>query len=211
MTKKLCIDCGLYPKRPPYHRCVWCWLLKQPIEIQVQNATRRLIKAQSVDGHVYRARVPEGEWPEGRRWCSGCQWMIPLHYCRGSRCRACDSKAKHASHVATTYQDMDEKTYQELFAWQGGRCYICARRSLSRRLAVDHDHATGEVRGLLCPDNEWGCNKAILGKITGLAMAERIPLYLRYPPLQQMRAGEPPPQLGYRESSPIVDDEPAPF
>jgi hypothetical protein len=47
---------------------------------------------------------------------------------------------------------------------QKGLCAICFRPSQNGRLHVDHDHQTGEVRGLLC----WTCNVAIG------AMAENI-------------------------------------
>ena len=46
--------------------------------------------------------------------------------------------------------------YDRLFTKQGGRCAICGKRSLKRRLAKDHDHTiereTGAyvIRGLLC-------------------------------------------------------------
>jgi len=45
--------------------------------------------------------------------------------------------------------------YDEMNRIQGGRCAICNKvpagtSHISRRLAVDHDHATGTVRGLLC-------------------------------------------------------------
>jgi Recombination endonuclease VII len=72
--------------------------------------------------------------------------------------------------------------YRALFIAQGGRCYICQRKTHSKRLAVDHDHVTGAVRGLLCADNERGCNHAILGNIRDLAMAKRIVAYLEDPP-----------------------------
>ena len=44
-----------------------------------------------------------------------------------------------------------------MFAKQDGRCAICCREQDSKRLAVDHDHHTGQVRGLLCSD----CNRGI--------------------------------------------------
>lgn len=39
--------------------------------------------------------------------------------------------------------------YDRLGDAQGGVCAICLKRP-KQRLAVDHDHATGKIRGLLC-------------------------------------------------------------
>lgn len=49
--------------------------------------------------------------------------------------------------------------YEEMFADQGGCCKICNQPEtvVNRQLAVDHCHATGKIRGLLCSK----CNKAI--------------------------------------------------
>lgn len=48
--------------------------------------------------------------------------------------------------------------YEALFAKQGGKCAICAGRpSAGKSLHVDHDHATGDIRGLLCSS----CNTGI--------------------------------------------------
>lgn len=50
-----------------------------------------------------------------------------------------------------------------MIALQGNKCAICGseetdkRRGKLRALAVDHDHETGKVRGLLC----GACNKGI--------------------------------------------------
>ena len=50
--------------------------------------------------------------------------------------------------------------YDELLARQAGVCAICGKPPKTRRLHVDHDHATQRVRGLLC----FVCNRYVLGK-----------------------------------------------
>jgi len=46
---------------------------------------------------------------------------------------------------------IDDKDYDLLLAIQGGKCAICRKPcGTGRRLAVDHCHKTGAVRGLLC-------------------------------------------------------------
>jgi hypothetical protein len=47
--------------------------------------------------------------------------------------------------------------YNLLFQKQNGKCAICNNTQLDRRLAVDHDHKTGKIRGLLCQK----CNTAL--------------------------------------------------
>jgi hypothetical protein len=51
--------------------------------------------------------------------------------------------------------------YDRMLAQQGGRCAICGRCNAGRtpkgRFCVDHDHATGQVRALLCEK----CNRGL--------------------------------------------------
>lgn len=42
------------------------------------------------------------------------------------------------------------ESYDRLFAQQEGKCGICKTAQTWRQLAVDHDHVSGAVRGLLC-------------------------------------------------------------
>jgi hypothetical protein len=47
---------------------------------------------------------------------------------------------------------------------QAGKCAICGKHEseFKNRLAVDHNHKTGLVRGLLC----YRCNKFVVGRHT---------------------------------------------
>jgi len=152
--------CGR-PKTKGRHRCAWHYLLTQPIEVQERQAQLRLAR---VPEEQHRARVPEREWPDGERWCAGCQSFVPLFYARGSRCRACASRATHRGAVERKYLWPPGMDYDRLLALQGGRCAICRCTPRTRRLAVDHDHQSGYVRGLLCSASEGAsCNKGLLG------------------------------------------------
>ena len=64
--------------------------------------------------------------------------------------------------------------YERLLADQGGVCAICKRPPKKRRLHVDHDHATGKVRGLLC----FTCNRYVLGKYATSAKLRAAADYL---------------------------------
>lgn len=50
-----------------------------------------------------------------------------------------------------------EAQYQVIFEKQNRRCAICHCQQHYQRLAVDHDHKTGMVRGLLCVH----CNRGL--------------------------------------------------
>lgn len=56
------------------------------------------------------------------------------------------------------YYGLNTEQYDAMVAAQGGVCLICKRKCRTRAfLSVDHDHETGDIRGLLCKD----CNTAI--------------------------------------------------
>jgi hypothetical protein len=75
-------------------------------------------------------------------------------------------KTNYAWHLKTYYK-MTYEDYAALLEAQGGRCYICRRKS-RKHFHVDHDHnccptrpTCGEcTRGLLCHD----CNFIIIGR-----------------------------------------------
>lgn len=55
------------------------------------------------------------------------------------------------------YYKMSEEDYEKRYKEQNGCCAICKGNNLSgRRLSVDHNHATGYIRGLLCGNCNLG-------------------------------------------------------
>lgn len=84
------------------------------------------------------------------------------------KCRACSSAAMRAWRAKNPERDrsnqlrslygISAEEYDRMLAAQRGVCAICAGPcTTGRRLAVDHCHRTGIVRGLLCAM----CNTAI--------------------------------------------------
>lgn len=77
-----------------------------------------------------------------------------------SRCKPCDNARRDKDKLKQLY-DLTPDQYNEMLAKQGGKCYICGRLPKKIRLAVDHNHYTNKVRGLLCG---W-CNRHLLGTL----------------------------------------------
>jgi hypothetical protein len=88
------------------------------------------------------------------------------------------SSLRNRSYYLKTKFGITLEQYQEMFDAQGGVCAVCGKPETSKSntgddklLAVDHDHKTGKVRGLLChkcnagighfDDNESLLDKAI--------------------------------------------------
>ena len=132
----------------------------------------------------------------GRRWCAVCyaDMKRPKRTCSvcsveyaadmltGKRCRACVSNLAHSKRIVETY-GLSADDYKELLVFQGGVCWICLRHPRSKRLAVDHDHKTGAVRGLLCR----GCNRDVLGHLREDQGAFlRASSYLDEPPARRL-------------------------
>lgn len=98
----------------------------------------------------------------------------PDHHAYGrpqGRCKACvrsqvssyrrDNPDKAARAVRNSQMKADFgislADFETMLSNQGGVCAICGERPKRRRLAVDHCHQTGRVRGLLC----YSCNVGI--------------------------------------------------
>ena len=72
--------------------------------------------------------------------------------------------------------------YNQMFANQEGKCLTCDKHQseLTKTLAVDHDHNTGKVRGLLCDF----CNRQLGVYESQRKLFNRFDDYLNRPTLE---------------------------
>lgn len=98
-----------------------------------------------------------------KKACKFCgkefQPQAPSHlYCS----QDCQDAGWTSNYLKRTY-NMTYQEWQEMFDKQGGKCAICGskgfylNKNAQLKLVVDHDHETGEVRGMLCHN----CNRAL--------------------------------------------------
>ena len=81
------------------------------------------------------------------------------------------------SRLLWTCYRLSEAQYNKILEYQGGVCAGCLEPPHGRHLAVDHEHRSGRIRGLLC----WHCNRCI-GIARDMAEAlSRLGAYLKDP------------------------------
>lgn len=90
-----------------------------------------------------------------RRKCAKCGKNRAERFYKSARGRVCvtcqrarSRTTNHGARIAKTY-GITADEYATILAAQQGACAIC-KQTRSYRLNVDHCHATGRVRGLLC-------------------------------------------------------------
>lgn len=90
-------------------------------------------------------------------------------YC--NQCKVCERYSTIKSKFG-----ISQEQYQYLLDKQGGKCAICDKTEIEegRSLAVDHDHKTGEIFGLLC----FFCNHRFIGRNRNPERYFRAALYL---------------------------------
>lgn len=107
---------------------------------------------------------------ETEKWCSKCSSWLPLDFFginrreasgRQAYCKTCNSTYMSTFRFEHKY-GVSPENYQSMLDKQGGTCAICGKkpRRTGGRLAIDHDHKTGVIRGLLCNP----CN-SMLGRL----------------------------------------------
>lgn len=120
----------------------------------------------------YKVRPKELDVPDGSKWCPECGEVKSLEAFPRNRstpsgymtyCKPChnrkgyESRERHGGnrnyHLRRRY-GITAEHFDTMLAEQDGLCAICREAPAGH---VDHDHATGRVRGLLC----FNCNGAL--------------------------------------------------
>lgn len=164
----------------PAKRCTKCGEEKPVTEFNRKAAGRDGLNARCRlcvhEARQLRISIFNGSGPEllrSEKRCTDCQKVLPIQMFsvsksaldgRQSRCKACGKKCRRPEqnriyNLRHKYGISEDK-YIKLLVAQGRRCAICQTASPGGQgnvFHVDHDHATGEIRGLLCTK----CNTGI--------------------------------------------------
>ncbi len=95
-------------------------------------------------------------------------------------CKPCHYIAQREIRLKKLF-NISVQEYDTILAFQGGVCFICKQPPKKVKLAVDHCHKTGLIRGLLC----MFCNRAISLFRDDLERFKNVISYLENPPTTQ--------------------------
>lgn len=138
-------------------------------QLELHPQIRRVYQVSIIKGS--NTRIPSVEFVdiEGRRRCRSLRvlcrelgldypdYQVSCRYCgevfetsdlRTKVCKksSCQSERQKPRPQYRNY-GLTELEFQQLVEACGGKCQICKKKT---RLCIDHDHDTGQVRGLLC-------------------------------------------------------------
>lgn len=84
-------------------------------------------------------------------WCKNCKRERGRHYDKIRRLKN-PTRWKKADWKRQLKRVFTPEQYDRMFFEQKGKCAICGthQSKLKKSLSVDHNHTTGEIRGLLC-------------------------------------------------------------
>ncbi len=143
---KRCKKCGEAKPLDDFYANSGCRDGRRP-ECKACNLAERARKY-AADPDPYIARV--------KKWQQANAGRLNV-YRREYRQRPDRKAADREGYLKRKY-GMTLTDYDRMFGAQGGVCAICGEaRPEDRTLHVDHDHATGVIRGLLC----FRCNNAL--------------------------------------------------
>jgi hypothetical protein len=158
---KTCPDCGTTKPLSAYGRkasrpdgaatyCLVCYR---------RRASEHYRRRRAAEG---RTVTPRYDGPADHKRCASCREVKPLsEFHRAPKqsggyncyCKDCRRVQNREAHLRRTY-GLTPADVAIMIDQQGGRCACCGERDPEH---VDHDHRTGQVRGVLC----FPCTAAI--------------------------------------------------
>lgn len=138
----------------------------------------RLQKAHGISNEEYRKQIAAGNF-----WCSGHKQFLPNSDMSGSgkvraaHCKDCSRDYDRKRRLQKVF-GVDASWYDAKFEQQEGGCAICkSTEAVSKHgfFAVDHNHTTGALRGLLC----FPCN-SFVGRIESDRYNQALAYLARY-------------------------------
>ena len=141
-------------------RCSWCGETKPPDQYYKDERRRGGLQSRCIDccrereNSRYIERQSEPKTVPMEKQCPSCgvvkfasSFYVSKSRSQGleSYCKTCLSRRKKKSKYGLDAENLDK-----LITNQNERCAICGRSQDIMALCVDHDHITGNVRGLLC-------------------------------------------------------------
>lgn len=161
--------CGQSTALAPFNAPARGWVKGEPL---------RFLK-----GHARRTDIRDG-----KKRCSVChEWKHLADYPKSKtgrdgldhRCRGCHRDRRLRYTIEQHGITWDE--YQAMLEAQNHACALCFRGHSEVSLGIDHDHATGRVRGLLCRScnaalGQFQDDPAALRRAADFIEAHRVPL-----------------------------------
>jgi hypothetical protein len=165
-------------REPEYKRCRDCDQTKRLIDFSPAKKNRdgrtsycraclreRHARYRDVARGGRAPKRPAALAPPGTKWCPDCEqyraveafgknrasrdgltgYCLPCHAARGAASR--ERNGGHRNYHLKRRYGITAAEYDALLADQDGLCAVCRERPAAH---VDHDHAFGQVRGLLC-------------------------------------------------------------
>ena len=155
-------------------------------EVKRCKMCKEIKKAEDFYSHKIKIKYGVGQYLQS--YCKDCKRLFEREFAEKTNRKS--SNLFHWKSYKMKYRSkpISYDIYEELLEYQEHKCAICGADDSFNQLAMDHDHETGEVRGLLC----HGCNRNAVGIYESCGRyrtehhTEAIKKYLSDPPINHI-------------------------
>ena len=177
-------------------KCSKCGEVKDAVEFYasknkkagLHSWCKKCIKISSAKLHAKHIKEYKGPTLSVKT-CGRCRQLLPAKEFSVDRlnktglrtwCKKCVRE-----YCVTHSYGISTSQYESMLSAQGGVCAICGSPPQKKRLAVDHCHTSGKVRGLLCDK----CNRGIGMFMDRPELLDKAAVYLIHTPATFQQSG----------------------